>query len=66
MGNMKIFLFEITMPKKLIFGMWNHLVVFYQVCSNYALRAKMAPPGGHMFDIGLYRENMKKSPCLKP
>ena len=26
----------------------------------------MAPPQGHMFYIGLYRENMKKSSCLKP
>ena len=26
----------------------------------------MAPPGGHMFYIGLYRENVKKKPsCLK-
>ena len=33
---------------------------FYQVCSNYATGAKMASPGGHMFYIGLYRENVKK------
>ena len=26
----------------------------------------MAPPGGHMFYIGLYRENVKQSSCLKP
>ena len=26
----------------------------------------MAPLGGHMFYIGLNRENVKKSPCLKP
>ena len=26
----------------------------------------MGPSWGHMFYIGLYRENMKKSSCLKP
>ena len=26
----------------------------------------MARPRGQMFYIGLYRENVKKSPCLKP
>ena len=26
----------------------------------------MAPPRGHIFYIGLYRENMKQSSCLKP
>ena len=26
----------------------------------------MALPRGHMFYIGLYRENMKKSSCLEP
>ena len=31
-----------------------------------SLGPKMAPPRGHMFYIGLYRENMKKSSCLKP
>ena len=33
-----------------------------QVCSNYVPRTKIGPrPGGHMFYIGLYRENMKKT-----
>ena len=27
---------------------------------------KSTQPRGHMFYIGLYRENMKKSSCLKP
>ena len=49
---------------------WNvasyNLVVFYQVCSNYAPGAQSGSPEGHMFYIGLYRENMKKSSCLKP
>ena len=31
-----------------------------------ALGPKMAPPRGQMFYIGLYRENVKKSSCLKP
>ena len=26
----------------------------------------MAPPGGNMFYIGLYKEKVKKSSCLKP
>ena len=30
------------------------------------LGSKMALPQGHIFYIGLYRENMKKSSCLKP
>ena len=30
------------------------------------LEPKMAPPVGHMFYRGLYREKMKKSYCLKP
>ena len=29
------------------------------------LGPKMAPPRGHMFYIGLYSKNMKKSSCLK-
>ena len=29
------------------------------------LGPKMAPPLDHMFYIGLYTENMKKSSCLK-
>ena len=29
------------------------------------LGPKMGPPQGHMFCIDFYRENMKKSSCLK-
>ena len=29
------------------------------------LGPEMAPPRGQMFYRGLYRENVKKSPCLK-
>ena len=32
----------------------------YEVCSNYVLGAKNGHASGHMFNIGLYRENMKK------
>ena len=32
----------------------------YQVCLNYAPGSKWAHHGGHMFNRGLYRENMKK------
>ena len=40
--------------------------MFYQVCSNYAPGAKNRPStGGHMFFLGLYRENIQSSSCLK-
>ena len=56
----KIFLSETMRPRALILGMQHHLVDFYQVCSNYAPGTKKWPcPRGHMFYIGLYRENMK-------
>ena len=65
--NFQIFFSETTMPRALIFSMWHYLVDLYQVCSNYPPGAKNgSAPGGHMFYIGLYRENMKKSSCLKP
>ena len=64
---MKKFLSETLRPIALIFGLLHHLVGLYQVCSNYAPWAKNVPaPGGLMLDIGLYRENMTKSSCLKP
>ena len=56
----KIFLSETTMPRALIFSMKHLLKDLYQVCSNYLPGAKMALPGGNMFYLGLYRENMKK------
>ena len=53
------FLPETTRPKVLIFGMYHHLVDLYRVCSNYTPGAHNGPvPRGHMFNIGLYRENM--------
>ena len=39
----KIFLSETIRLRALIFGMLHHLVDLYQVCSNYAPGAKMAP-----------------------
>ena len=63
----KIFLPLTTRPRVLIFGMMRLLVDLYRVCSNYINGAKNGPvPRGYMFYIGLYRENMKKSSCLKP
>ena len=53
-----LFLSETIFSRALIFGIKHHLVELYQVCSNYA-------PGGHMFYTSLYRENLKKSSCLK-
>ena len=39
---------------------WYYLVDLYQVCSNYIHWVKHVPaPGGHMFNIGLHRENKK-------
>ena len=64
---LKIFLSGTTRPGVLIFGMYNHLVDFYQVFfSNYFSVAKKGLPRGHMFYIGLCRENMNKSSCLIP
>ena len=63
----KIFFPETTRPKALIFGMCHHLVDLYQVSSNYAPWVKRGPPCWvHMFNIGLIRENIKKSSFLKP
>ena len=61
MKTLKIFLCETRKPRLLIFCIKHHLVDFYQVCSNYIPEAKMAWPRGHMFYIGLYRENVKKN-----
>ena len=72
---MLISLSETTRPGALIFGIKYHLADLYQVCSNYAPRAKNGPTrgpggggggGGGGRGIDLYRENMKKSSCLKP
>ena len=40
------FLSETTRPRALIFGMKQHLVNLYQVCSNYIPGAKIDPPQG--------------------
>ena len=54
----------------MLFGMWNHLVDFYKVCSNYIPVAKNDPAprgeGDEMFYIGLYKENVMNYSCLKP
>ena len=42
----KIFLFETIGLRALIFGFKHHLVDLYQVCSNYAPGAKIAPHHG--------------------
>ena len=62
----KLFLSETTGPKALISGMYYHLVDLYQICSNYSPGAKNGPAPEVTFYIGLYRENVKKSSCLKP
>ena len=56
----KNFLSETTRPRAVILGMKHHLVDLNQVCSNDAPGTKNGlTPGGHMFCIDLYRENMK-------
>ena len=63
--NVKKFFFsETTRPRALIFSitLWTS-TKFVQIID---LGPKMSPPRGQMFYIGLYRENKKKSSCLKP
>ena len=45
-NHKKIFLFETTRPRALIFGMEHHLVNLYQVFSNYRPGAKNGPSPG--------------------
>ena len=42
----KIFLYETTRPRALIFGMKHHVVDLYQICSNYTPGAKNGPTPG--------------------
>ena len=48
------------MKNNLLYNLFND-----QVCSNLPLGPKMGPAQGHIFYIGLYRENMTKSTSLK-
>ena len=60
MKNLNIFLCKTRRPTALIFGMYRFLVNLSTLCVQIIpLESKMAPPGGRMFCIGLYRENMK-------
>ena len=54
----KIFFSETTKPRALIFGIWY--VASTQFIQIIVLGPKMAPPRGHMFYIGLYREQYEK------
>ena len=57
----KIFFSETTRPRVLIFDIYDYLVNFYQVCSNYIPGAKNGPaPGVTCFYIRLYREQHEK------
>ena len=55
----KIFLSETTRSKALIFGMEQHLVDLYQVCSDYSHGAKYGQPRGshvlHGLIVDLYQ-----------
>ena len=55
----KIFLSKTRRRRLLIFGIKHHLVDLYQV-QIIGLGPKMALSQGHMFYIGLYREDVKK------
>ena len=44
--KLKTVLSKTTRHRALIFGMKHHLVDLYQVCTNYAPGAKMAPSRG--------------------
>ena len=58
----KIFLSETTRPSALIFGMKQHLVNFYQVCSNYTSGAKNGPaPGVTCFTKAYIGSNIEKN-----
>ena len=50
---------ETTRPRALVFGMKHHIMNLCQACANYIPGAKNGPHRGHMFNRGLYRENMK-------
>ena len=42
----KIFLSETTRNRALLFGMQNHPVDYYQVCSNYVPETRIGPAAG--------------------
>ena len=52
----KIFLFETIRPNALIFVMYNDLVNLFQVCSNYAPRAKIGPTPGVTRDMASFQK----------
>ena len=54
----QIFLSGNTEPKTLKFGMYHHLVDFYQVCANYAPGAKNGPTLGSRVYASLYKGNL--------
>ena len=53
------FFSETIKPRALIFTSYKFVHIM-------ATESKWPCTGGHMFYIGLYRENIKKSSCLKP
>ena len=67
----KLLLSETTRRRCLVFVKCHHLVDLFQVCSNYSPWAKNDSAGGgggggSNFYIGFYRDNVKKTSCLKP
>ena len=59
----KIFKSETTSSRALIFGMWDHPVDCYQVCSNYTSGVKIGPAlGSHVLLWCLLGNKIKSSP----
>jgi len=48
-NSLKVFVSKTTMPRALIYAMYNNLVVSYEDLSNYAPSVKGAPTGEHLF-----------------
>ena len=63
--NIKQLLNQTARHRIFILGKYNHVVVIYQVFSNYGLGLKLHLRG-HVFYIVLFREILKESFCLKP
>ena len=62
----KIFLSKTTRPRLDIWYEASSSRLLPSLFKLYSWGQKWPRPGGHMFYIGLYRENVKKTSCLKP
>ena len=53
-------------PRALLYGLKDHVVNLYQDRTKFTPGAKNFPTPGSHISMGLYRENVKQSSCLKP